>query len=182
MLRSSAQAPLLRVLCFLECYRLDARRELGLLHLRAWRCLVVLRFLIRLSLSKFFVQLSVARWKTGLDWSCTLTGLALFGAEVLSSAVASPSSLLPSVLPGRRQAWAGRLPLPAWRCLMLRSQVQVSLLRVLCFLRDYQPQARRFGSNRVLRTAREYAFLNTRWAAPKGRTEGRLTLKKRLPS
>lgn len=47
VLRSSAQAPLLRVLCFLECYRLDARRELGLLHLRAWRCLVVLRFLIQ---------------------------------------------------------------------------------------------------------------------------------------
>ena len=93
VLRSSAQAPLLGVLCFLECYRLDARRELGLLHLRAWRCLVVLRFLIQAL--PFQVHLSVARWKTGLNWSCTLTGLALFGAEVPSSGVASPSSLLP---------------------------------------------------------------------------------------
>ena len=46
MLMSSRLPPL----CFLECYRLDARRELGLLHLGAWQCLVVLPFEVLCSL------------------------------------------------------------------------------------------------------------------------------------
>ena len=129
----------------------------GLVPLRAWPCLMP-----RSSVQVSFLQVLC---------------LALSDAEVLSSGVASPSSLLPSAS-SPIECYV-RL---AWSCLMLRSSVQVSLLQVLRFLRDYQPDARRFGSNRVLRTARVYALVNTRWAAPKGRTEGRLILKKTLPS
>ena len=75
--------------------------------------------------------------------SSTLTGLAVFGgAEVLNSGSPFPSSLFNWVLPGGRQAWTGLVPLRAWRCLVLRSSVQPSLLRVHCFLQCCQVEDR----------------------------------------